>query len=794
MSLYIKDLNQITNMYKCKTTHTGSPYLVINKSKYLDLTTKSTLGTYLVVKSEGLTYRPLQTYTTTSSVTREATTTVGYTGYSSRVGSYTSTTGYSGVSSRGSTSGYSGTSTKASTSGYNGSLSKASTSGYNGSLSKASTSGYKGSLSKASTSGYSGKRWSAYTSATSYSGYTQIDTQTGQFFTKYGGGTYYAAGGWGRVNGNVTRGDAYNATNHTTAQETLINAYNVKSYLMTNSKTTTLWYVSPSYNNGSKWAQISNWVRRTSGYTTWSYAAPVYYSANRTSACTSTAVGALSSTTALTRSSAYSTTSTAVGNMSSTTARTKVSYYSTTSTAVGNMSSTGARTRASNYATSSTAVGNMSSTTALTRSSAYNATATGVGNMSSTTALTSSGTSVSQYLTSATSVGSVTTVINKTSSRASTSGYSGVATRASTSGYSGTSTRYSTSGYTGKSSISTVSSTRTVSTASRSGTSTGIASGTLASELYLLNTTSTSRTMSNSNYIALMAVKGTRTSKRANTTQSGALKGYQISYTRYEYTTAAGGWSNGTYSVSLPMTSSSVETQYGDHYWTESYLTCSATRTWEFDYGAGDNHVNTTSAIHTEKYDTYNACTFSVTVTKNYASVKYFSGNNGGYYWPQAYASSFATKTSNYTTYTESFGYTSYGTIESYHTNATSFTQALTPFKTGTGWETKSVSTTKYTSSGATNAGISSTTALTRTSAYGTSSSEAGAMSSVSALTRSSNYGTTSSTVGALMSTTALTRSSQYSWNETISAIMSSTTAITSKVSASSSSSMTIEA
>ena len=144
MSLHIKDLEKITSKYNLKTTHTGSPYLVVNKSKYLDLTTKSTLGTCLVVKSGSLTYRPLQIQTSTSSQSTESISTVGYTGYSSRVSNYTVTTGYSGSLSRGSTSGYSGVTTRGSTSGYAGSLSRGSTSGWAGTLSRQSVSGYTG--------------------------------------------------------------------------------------------------------------------------------------------------------------------------------------------------------------------------------------------------------------------------------------------------------------------------------------------------------------------------------------------------------------------------------------------------------------------------------------------------------------------------------------------------------------------------------------------------------------------------------------------------------------------------
>ena len=51
-NLVIKNSELLKN-YKCKSTHTGLPYLVVNTSGYLDLTTKSTVGTYLVIESNG---------------------------------------------------------------------------------------------------------------------------------------------------------------------------------------------------------------------------------------------------------------------------------------------------------------------------------------------------------------------------------------------------------------------------------------------------------------------------------------------------------------------------------------------------------------------------------------------------------------------------------------------------------------------------------------------------------------------------------------------------------------------
>lgn len=79
--------------YLCKSTHTGTPYIKVSNS-YLDLAETTTSGTQIKFQIGTKTYRPKQTYTTTSS----------------RQSDYISTSGYSGVSSKKSISKYSGVS------------------------------------------------------------------------------------------------------------------------------------------------------------------------------------------------------------------------------------------------------------------------------------------------------------------------------------------------------------------------------------------------------------------------------------------------------------------------------------------------------------------------------------------------------------------------------------------------------------------------------------------------------------------------------------------------------------
>lgn len=74
--------NSLTKKYECKTTHSATPFLKVD-TQYLDLTTKTTSGLNIKVKHNNMTYRPLQTATSTSS----------------RSSQYISTSGYSGISS-----------------------------------------------------------------------------------------------------------------------------------------------------------------------------------------------------------------------------------------------------------------------------------------------------------------------------------------------------------------------------------------------------------------------------------------------------------------------------------------------------------------------------------------------------------------------------------------------------------------------------------------------------------------------------------------------------------------------
>ena len=101
--------------YQCKSTYNNTPYMQVNSTNYLDLTT-NTNNQELKIKINDIVYRPLQSTTTS---------------YDDRV-TVTSTTGYSGVTSRSSTSGYSGRRSTISTTGYSGRTTKSMTrySGY----------------------------------------------------------------------------------------------------------------------------------------------------------------------------------------------------------------------------------------------------------------------------------------------------------------------------------------------------------------------------------------------------------------------------------------------------------------------------------------------------------------------------------------------------------------------------------------------------------------------------------------------------------------------------------------
>ena len=79
MSSYLVVKNSTNTLsYPCKTTHTGNPYLKVDTG-YLDLTTETTTGTYVVVKSGASSYRPKRT---TSGTTRSNMTNLGISTFS----------------------------------------------------------------------------------------------------------------------------------------------------------------------------------------------------------------------------------------------------------------------------------------------------------------------------------------------------------------------------------------------------------------------------------------------------------------------------------------------------------------------------------------------------------------------------------------------------------------------------------------------------------------------------------------------------------------------------------------
>ena len=73
--LVVKNTNNDSCSYLCKDTHTSVPYLKVDTG-YLDLTTETTTGTYLVVKNSDSTYRPKKV--SIINTTTEGTVTEGY--------------------------------------------------------------------------------------------------------------------------------------------------------------------------------------------------------------------------------------------------------------------------------------------------------------------------------------------------------------------------------------------------------------------------------------------------------------------------------------------------------------------------------------------------------------------------------------------------------------------------------------------------------------------------------------------------------------------------------------------
>ena len=61
-----------TKTYECQTTHTTPNYLVVDRNSYLNLTTATTTGLQMKMKINDKIYRPIQTYVSTSSTTRNS--------------------------------------------------------------------------------------------------------------------------------------------------------------------------------------------------------------------------------------------------------------------------------------------------------------------------------------------------------------------------------------------------------------------------------------------------------------------------------------------------------------------------------------------------------------------------------------------------------------------------------------------------------------------------------------------------------------------------------------------------
>ena len=124
----------------------------------------------------------------------------------------------------------------------------------------------------------------------------------------------------------------------------------------------------------------------------------------------STAVGNLSNTTALTRTTTRYSSSVAVGNLSNVTNLTRTTTRFSSSVAVGNLSSTTALTNTTKRLVSCVYSENLSSTTALTRTATRYSSSVAVGNLSSATALTNTATRYS----SSTAKGYLSSITNLT--------------------------------------------------------------------------------------------------------------------------------------------------------------------------------------------------------------------------------------------------------------------------------------------------------------------------------------------------------------------------------------------
>lgn len=381
--------NSLTKKYECKTTHSATPFLKVD-TQYLDLTTKTTSGLNIKVKHNNMTYRPLQTATSTSNRSSQYISTSGYSGISSRSSQYTSTSGYTGKRTSSKqitqTTGYSGTSKRNSTSGYSGRSSRSSQ--------YTSTSAYQ-ITSYTYTLKTNSSSTAALSTVMSYLS-KAIATKTGTSSTTKTMSYSYQLYGYRNststqsvTNAPIEVGTISNLTMTLTKNGSTLNISSTQAYVncwytcSVNFKTPiAIMRYSRAYPSSNFLSKLASEFKLTYN----NQGAALTKTASRTSAYTTsaTAIGNLTSTTALTRTSAYKTSSTAVGNMSSTTALTKTASAST----IVNASST-----------TTNAV--LLSTTVLTRtasrSSAYNTSAVNASVLSSTTALTKTASRTSQY-------------------------------------------------------------------------------------------------------------------------------------------------------------------------------------------------------------------------------------------------------------------------------------------------------------------------------------------------------------------------------------------------------------
>ena len=347
--------NSLTKKYECKTTHSATPFLKVD-TQYLDLTTKTTSGLNIKVKHNNITYRPLQTATSTSSRSSQYVSTTMYSGYSTSV----FTSEYSGISSRSSTSVYSGVSKRTSTSGYSGSSTRTSTSLYSGICSTTytvtQTSGYSmvrdaNTLlaTSSSTAGNIGfLSYGTYLrNSSTFTSSTTISNTVVYFLTCYSGGS-------------LTAGPAGTLTlsNTSTAITCSSTRWANKSMYMNYPASLTIWpdQLSAAFRGQRAMLTATRHSQLLTG---------IYLSSNDTGKkrTITTSNGShfftsslytnskLSQTTALTRKSTYQTSSTAIGNMSSTTALTRTSAYTTTNSIANNLSSITALTCSSTYNT-----------------------------------------------------------------------------------------------------------------------------------------------------------------------------------------------------------------------------------------------------------------------------------------------------------------------------------------------------------------------------------------------------------------------------------------------------------